>query len=145
MLAVFYLNMNSSSGTTISDDGYDCPALVEMMQAPEAITMQSDLRFLVLIEGEGRSPQATSTVTVNYRGCLPDGTELDSSYSRGQPATFRLNELIVGWTKSVQLMNSGASYVFYIPSELAYGEAGRSGTIPPNTPLIFEITLLGFQ
>ena len=89
-----------------------------------------------------RSPKATDTVTVNYKGTLMDGTTFDSSYDRGQPATFVLNQVIPGWTEGVQLMKVGSKYKFYIPSALGYGERGAGGVIGPNAPLVFEVELV---
>lgn len=101
----------------------------------------SGLQYKVLEEGEGASPEATDTVTVHYRGRLLDGTEFDSSYDRGEPATFALNSVIAGWTEALQLMSVGSKYELYIPSDLAYGPGGN-GPIPPNAALIFEVELL---
>ena len=106
------------------------------------ITRPSGLQYRVMTEGTGKSPSATSTVTVHYRGKLLDGTEFDSSYKRGEPATFPLNGVIAGWTEALQLMKVGSKYELFIPADLAYGERGSRGSIPPNAALIFEVELL---
>src|SRR4051812_17587907 len=117
-------------------------AFLEKNKARAGIkTTASGLQYEVLKEGTGSSPKATETVTVNYKGTLMDGTTFDSSYDRGQPATFVLNQVIPGWTEGVQLMKPGAKYKFYIPSNLAYGEQAPP-QIGPNAPLIFEVELL---
>ena len=87
-------------------------------------------------------PKAEDTVTVNYKGTLIDGTEFDSSYKRGQPATFQVNGVIKGWTEALQLMKEGSKWQLFIPPELAYGERGAGPTILPNSTLIFEVELL---
>ncbi|MFL6260268.1 MAG: FKBP-type peptidyl-prolyl cis-trans isomerase [Thermoanaerobaculia bacterium] len=109
---------------------------------PGVKTTASGLQYEVLKEGTGASPKPTDTVTVNYKGTLMDGTTFDSSYDRGQPATFVLNQVIPGWTEGVQLMKPGAKYKFYLPSSLGYGEQGAGGVIGPNAPLVFEVELL---
>ncbi|NIO17081.1 MAG: FKBP-type peptidyl-prolyl cis-trans isomerase [Deltaproteobacteria bacterium] len=108
-------------------------------------TTASGLQYKVMNEGEGDPPKATDTVTVNYRGTLIDGTEFDSSYKRGQPATFQLNRVIKGWTEGLQLMKPGAKYQLFIPPELAYGERGAGQVIGPNSTLIFEVELISVE
>jgi FKBP-type peptidyl-prolyl cis-trans isomerase FklB len=112
--------------------------LAENAKKEGVVSLPSGLQYKVLSEGSGESPKETDNVTVHYRGTLVDGTEFDSSYSRGQPATFPLNKVIKGWTEGVQLMKPGAKYQFFIPSTLAYGPQG-GGPIPPNSTLIFEV------
>jgi FKBP-type peptidyl-prolyl cis-trans isomerase len=102
----------------------------------------SGLQYKVLTEGFGTKPKATETVVVHYRGTLIDGTEFDSSYKRKEPISFPLNGVIAGWTEGLQLMKTGAKYEFYIPYNLAYGERGAGGVIPPYATLIFEVELL---
>ena len=105
-------------------------------------TTASGLQYKVLKEGTGPSPKATETVKVNYRGTTIDGTEFDSSYKRGEPATFPVNRVIKGWTEALQLMKPGGKYKLFIPSNLAYGPGGAGGDIGPNATLIFEVELL---
>ncbi|HWY50073.1 MAG TPA: FKBP-type peptidyl-prolyl cis-trans isomerase [Chthoniobacterales bacterium] len=102
---------------------------------------ESGLQYKVLKEGSGAQPKSSDTVTVNYRGTLIDGTEFDSSYKRGQPATFPVGGVIKGWTEALQLMKVGSKLQLFIPANLAYGEQGRPG-IPPNSLLIFEVELM---
>lgn len=102
----------------------------------------SGLQYIVEKEGTGAQPTATDEVTVHYTGKLLDGTVFDSSVSRGEPATFPLNRVIPGWTEGVQLMKEGGKYMFFIPSELAYGPQGVPNAIPPHSTLIFEVELI---
>lgn len=103
---------------------------------------KSGLQYEVLTEGSGRQPKATDTVRCHYHGTLIDGTVFDSSYQRNAPADFGLNQVIPGWTEGVQLMKEGAKYRFYIPYNLAYGEHGAPGAIPPYAALIFDVELI---
>jgi len=104
-------------------------------------TLPSGLQYKVIAEGSGRTPKAEDTVTVHYRGTLIDGTEFDSSYSRGKSATFGVGRVIAGWTEALQLMKEGARWQLFIPPELAYGDK-RTGKIEPNSTLIFEVELI---
>ncbi len=109
-------------------------------------TLPSGLQYKVITEGKGKSPKATDTVTVQYRGTLIDGTEFDSSYKRGQPATFPVNGVIKGWTEALQLMKEGSKWQLFIPSDLAYGPNGtQGGPIGPNAVLIFEVELVSIK
>ncbi len=105
-------------------------------------TTASGLQYKVLAEGSGAKPKETDTVVVNYKGTLIDGKEFDSSYKRGEPATFPVNRVIKGWTEALQLMSKGAKYQLFIPADLAYGERGAGQDIGPNETLIFEVELL---
>jgi FKBP-type peptidyl-prolyl cis-trans isomerase len=117
-------------------------ATVEFKNA--AIT-PSGLKYIIINQGTGEKPTATSNVKVHYTGMLLDGKIFDSSVQRGEPISFGLNQVIKGWTEGVQLMPVGSKYKFLIPSNLAYGERGAGGVIPPNSDLIFEIELLGIN
>ena len=106
------------------------------------ITTASGLQYQVLREGNGQSPKATDTVECHYEGTLIDGTKFDSSYDRGQTATFPLNQVIAGWTEGLQLMKEGGKYRFFIPYNLGYGERGAGASIPPYAALIFVVELI---
>jgi len=116
--------------------------LAENAKRDEVTVTESGLQYEVIEPGSGPKPTASDTVTVHYRGKLLDGREFDSSYNRGEPTSFPLNQVIAGWTEGVQLMSPGATYKFYIPAELAYGERGAGQMIGPNSTLIFDVELL---
>jgi FKBP-type peptidyl-prolyl cis-trans isomerase FklB len=121
-------------------------AFLEANKAKDGVvTLPSGLQYKVLQEGTGAKPAPTDTVVCNYRGTLLDSTEFDSSYKRGQPATFPVTGVIKGWTEALQLMPVGSKWQLFIPSELAYGERGAGGQIGPNATLIFEVELLSIQ
>jgi FKBP-type peptidyl-prolyl cis-trans isomerase FklB len=109
---------------------------------PGVVALPSGLQYRVLKEGSGPKPTASDSVVCNYRGVLLDKTEFDSSYKRGQPATFQVGQVIKGWTEALQLMPVGSKWQLFIPSELAYGQRGAGNDIGPNATLIFEVELL---
>ncbi len=118
-------------------------AYLKQNATSEDVTVtDSGLQYSVLTAGQGEQPKSTDRVSVHYRGTLLDGTEFDSSYSRGEPASFALNQVIPGWTEGLQLMNTGSKYRFVIPFDLAYGERGAGGSIGPFETLIFEVELI---
>jgi FKBP-type peptidyl-prolyl cis-trans isomerase len=112
---------------------------------PGVKTTPSGLQYKVIAEGKGKSPKATDTVLVHYRGTTIDGQEFDSSYKRNEPISFPLNGVIPGWTEGVQLMKEGGKIQLFIPSNLAYGSRGAGGVIPPDATLVFDIELLKVQ
>jgi FKBP-type peptidyl-prolyl cis-trans isomerase FklB len=109
------------------------------------ITLPSGLQYKVVTEGKGKTPKLTDTVTVNYRGTLINGTEFDSSYKRGQPATFPVKGVIPGWTEALQLMKEGSKWQLFIPSKLGYGEKGAGSVIGPDAALIFDVELISVK
>ena len=115
---------------------------IALKEFENAQTTVSGLKYIVLQQGTGNKPVATSNVKVHYTGMFLDGKIFDSSVQRGETIDFGLNQVIKGWTEGVQLMQEGSKYKFYIPSQLAYGERGAGGVIPPNTDLIFEVELI---
>jgi FKBP-type peptidyl-prolyl cis-trans isomerase FklB len=112
---------------------------------PGVVALPSGLQYKILKEGTGPKPTATDTVVCNYRGTLINGTEFDSSYKGGQPATFPVNQVIKGWTEVLQLMPVGSKWQVFVPSDLAYGAHSPAPEIGPNSMLIFEIDLLSIQ
>jgi len=119
--------------------------LTENGKKEGVVTLPSGLQYKVIEEGSGKTPKASDTVTVNYRGTLIDGSEFDSSYKRGEPASFPVGGVIAGWTEALQLMKEGAKWQLVIPSDLAYGERGAGPLIGPNATLIFDVELIKVQ
>lgn len=119
--------------------------LAENAKKDGVVTLPSGLQYKVITAGTGRTPGKDDTVTVNYRGTLIDGQEFDSSYKRGEPATFPVNGVIRGWTEALQLMKEGAKWQLFIPAELAYGERGAGQAIGPNSTLIFDVELISIK
>jgi FKBP-type peptidyl-prolyl cis-trans isomerase FklB len=112
---------------------------------PGVQTTQSGLQYKILKRGTGPSPKATDTVKTHYKGTLLNGETFDSSYDRGEPATFPVNGVIAGWTEALQKMKVGGKWKLFVPAELAYGERGAGGAIGPNETLVFEVELLGIE
>jgi len=119
--------------------------LAENKKKDGVITLPSGLQYKVITEGTGKTPKAEDTVVTNYRGTLIDGTEFDSSYKRGEPATFPVKGVIPGWTEALQLMKEGSKWELFIPASLAYGERGAGNVIGPYATLIFEIELISVK
>jgi FKBP-type peptidyl-prolyl cis-trans isomerase FklB len=109
------------------------------------VTLPSGLQYKILTAGTGPKPTANDTVNCNYRGTLTNGTEFDSSYKRGQPATFPVSGVIKGWTEALQLMPVGSKWQLFVPTNLAYAERGAGAEIGPNATLIFEVELISIQ
>jgi FKBP-type peptidyl-prolyl cis-trans isomerase FklB len=119
--------------------------LAENKKKDGVITLPSGLQYKIIKEGTGKTPKLTDTVTVNYRGTFIDGTEFDSSFKRGEPATFPVNGVIAGWTEALQLMKEGSNWQLFIPSNLAYGDKGAGVVIEPNSVLIFDVELISVK
>ncbi len=116
--------------------------LAENKKKKDVKILPSGLQYKVLKEGSGKTPKETDTVSVNYKGTLLDGTEFDSSYKKGQPITFKVGEVIKGWSEALQHMKEGSKWQLFIPPDLAYGERAIAQVIPPNSTLIFEVDLI---
>ena len=134
---------NAEKGKAAKAEGEQ--VLAENAKKEGVKTTASGLQYQVLRDGNGKQPKATDQVECHYEGTLIDGTKFDSSYDRGQTATFPLNQVIAGWTEGLQLMHEGAKYRFFIPYQLAYGERGAGASIPPYAALIFDVELVAVK
>jgi FKBP-type peptidyl-prolyl cis-trans isomerase len=117
--------------------------LKENATKPGVVVLPSGLQYKIITQGTGPKPTKSQTVKVNYEGTLIDGTVFDSSYKRGEPIEFGVTQVIPGWVEGLQLMPVGSTYMFYIPSNLAYGQRGAGGLIGPDETLVFKVELLG--
>ncbi|GAA4358475.1 FKBP-type peptidyl-prolyl cis-trans isomerase [Hymenobacter saemangeumensis] len=133
---------DTSTPDTMNNKAEGEAFLAENAKKPGVTTLPSGLQYEVITEGSGKKPTLRSSVTTHYHGTLINGKVFDSSYQRGQPATFPVNGVIAGWTEALQLMGEGSKYRLYIPSELAYGKRGAGRDIPGDTALIFDVELL---
>lgn len=119
--------------------------LAENAKKEGVVVLPSGLQYKIITAGTGPKPKATNNVTVHYRGTLIDGTEFDSSYKHGQPASLQVTDFIAGWVEALQLMPVGSKWQLFVPSHLAYSERGNGGLIGPNAALIFDIELLSIK
>jgi FKBP-type peptidyl-prolyl cis-trans isomerase len=141
ILNAYFTNVQERKAKATLEEGQRF--LEENAKREGVIVDSTGLQYMVIVEGAGPKPNAENKVRVHYRGTLIDGTEFDSSYGRGEPAEFKLNQVIRGWTLGLQKMSIGSKYMLYIPTELGYGERVRpGGVIKPNSALIFEVELL---
>ena len=141
LLNTFFSNLQDKKSKENLEEGRKF--LEENAKKEGVIVDSTGLQYKVIVEGTGPKPKAEDKVRVHYRGTLIDGTEFDSSYGRNEPAEFKLNQVIKGWTLGLQKMSVGSKYMLYIPTELGYGERVRpGGAIKPNSALIFEVELL---
>jgi len=146
VMATFEKDMQQKQKAAGEKNASEGAKFLEENKKKEGVkTTASGLQYKAIKEGTGPQPKETDTVTVNYRGTLINGTEFDSSYKRGQPATFPLNGVIKGWTEGLQLMKTGSKYQFVVPANLAYGDRNVGPDIAPNSTLIFEVELIGVK
>lgn len=152
--AITLLSLGLMVGSTVYADESSSTATKKMpgeafldanKNKPGVITLPDGLEYKIIKQGNGPKPTETDTVTVNYAGKLVDGTEFDSSYKRGQPASFPVVGVIPGWTEALKLMPVGSTWELYVPASLAYGDQGAPPSIGPNETLIFKVELLGIQ
>ena len=146
IMAAFEKDMEQKQQAAAQKNAAEGAKFLEENKKKEGVkTTASGLQYKLIKEGTGAQPKATDTVTVNYRGTLINGTEFDSSYKRGEPATFPVNGVIKGWTEALQLMKAGSKYQLFIPPNLAYGERAVGPDISPNSMLIFDVELIGVK
>lgn len=136
-----YATTNTQSGA-MQNETASTAFLSANQKKPGVTTLSNGLQYKIIEPGKGMSPTDDDTVVVDYRGTLPDGTEFDSSYKRGQPATFQVSAVIPGWTQALKMMKPGATWELYIPATLAYGDQGAPPVIGPNQALIFKVHLI---
>lgn len=141
---ILAMNINAATPSTNSADP-GAAFLANNKAQTGVVVLPSGLQYKIITQGKGSKPKASDSVTVNYEGKLINGTVFDSSYQRGQPATFGVNQVIAGWTEALQLMPAGSTWMLYIPANLAYGAAGAPPVIGPNQVLIFKVDLLSVQ
>jgi len=146
-MAAFEKDMEQKQQAAAQKNASEGAKFLEENKKKEGVkTTASGLQYKLIKEGTGAQPKENDTVTVNYRGTLIDGkTEFDSSYKRGEPATFPVNGVIKGWTEALQLMKVGSKYQLFIPPNLAYGERAVGPDISPNSTLIFDVELMGVK
>lgn len=142
-IETFFAQKQEEQAASAKASGADF--LAQNGQKEGVVTTASGLQYQVLREGTGKSPKATDQVECHYEGTLIDGQVFDSSYKRGETATFGLNQVIAGWTEGLQLMQEGAKYRFFIPYQLGYGERGAGQSIPPYATLIFDVELIAVK
>lgn len=138
-------SMTNESTTASKSMDAGATFLAANAKKPGVVTLPDGLQYKVITEGKGEKPGLNDVVTVHYMGTLVDGKEFDSSYKRGEPATFPVAGVIAGWTEALQLMSAGSTWELYIPSNLAYGEQGAPPAIGPNETLIFKVQLLSVK
>ena len=140
MVTEYFEAQKEELSKTVREEGE--AFLAQNAKEEGVVVLPSGLQYKVLTEGEGKQPSAASNVKCHYEGTLINGSVFDSSYKRGEPATFPLDGVIAGWTEGVQLMKEGAKFRFFIPYNLAYGANGAGQMIPPYATLIFDVELL---
>jgi FKBP-type peptidyl-prolyl cis-trans isomerase len=138
-------NMNNTTATTAAGTDAGSAFLNANKAKPGVVTLPDGLQYKIVTKGNGTKPTANDVVTVHYAGTLINGKEFDSSYKRGEPATFPVNGVIAGWTEALQLMPAGSTWELFIPASLAYGDQGAPPAIGPNETLIFKVQLISVK